>query len=610
MLLLRHVGVVMIALFSVVYGCGLLSAHAATLATPAALSATCNTTTHLASFSWAPSSGATSYQISVHDTAYAPWPVHPPWTNCYTNPGEVLCGSQTTTSRTVSGLYGTYEWEVSACSGGVCGTPVHGSNVSCTPPPVAPTPVSYRCAADGKSVTLSWPTPTNTSGPFSYYARVQGPDIASATCANNGTNWLYGSNLSPSYCFNNNVGSSTSVTFSGITPGVSYKTWTEASNSTGIGYTADAAKTTFFCAVPQGVIPTGLTTTNETSKWGNRTTLLTNGDNIYHGDVLYEPGTSFPYKMWFFGWAGADCNGGKYPGCDAIFYAVSIDGNKWAIYAGKNASGTPVFDVNMNPSTWVPVVTAGTSTFDQLHAGDPSVVNVKGTYYMVYSATDVTGAHADIMGAVSTDGIVWQKSVQPVLVYGNEFSTPAPVNFGNYARPSLLYENGIFKLWFDYWTTQWGVSTGYAELAASSPSATSFIKSSFTPVRAGSNPEITDWTNPDVVHVGNTYYSFSGVYFGGVGGTLVDGFTVTGTPTIDPTGAAWQAQTIAEATSSDGIHWRIAGYLTSDSDCGSVNVPRAYVVGNTMNLVYACQRGGYSSYDFRFKEIRRISRPL
>ena len=361
--------------------------------------------------------------------------------------------------------------------------------------------------------------------------------------------------------------------------------------------------------------PNGLTLVNETSQWQNRTTLLKNFLNLYHADVIHEAGRPYPYSMWFFGWSvgGNDpqdastyriCNPG-YLGCDSIFYARSADGDSWQVYSGNDASGNPRFlddTTASNVSSWVPVISSGTTLTDQFHSGDPSVVSVNGTYYMVYTASGASGEHANIYGAVSTDGFTWTKSPAPMLVYSAENSSPDPVNFGNYARPTLLYENGTFKMWFDYWTTAWGTSMGYAEFVSQTPSRNSFLNGTFTPIRAGNNPVITDWTNPDVIRVGNTYYSFAVA--------VEPHLTPRGSHTSDPNGAMWQGQYIVEATSPDGINWNVVGYIDSDSDCGATSLPRAYVVGNTMYLTYACQRGGTPQYDFRFKEIRRMSRPI
>ncbi len=367
--------------------------------------------------------------------------------------------------------------------------------------------------------------------------------------------------------------------------------------------------------VSANAVPNGLTLVDETSQWQNRTTILKNFLNLYHADVVYEAGKTYPYSMWFFGWSvgGTDpqdvntyriCNPG-YLGCDSIFYARSIDGDSWQVYSGRDASGNPRFldDTTAgNVSSWVPVISSGTTLTDQFHSGDPSVVSVNGTYYMVYTASGASGEHANIYGAVSTDGFTWTKSPAPVFIYSDEYSSPDPVNFGNYARPTLLYENGTFKIWFDYWTTAWGTSMGYAEFASQTPNRDSFLNGIFTPIRAGNNPQITDWTNPDVIRVGNTYYSFAVA--------VEPHLTPRGSHTSDPNGAMWQGQYIVEATSPDGINWNVVGYIDSDSDCGATSLPRAYVVGNTMYLTYACQRGGTPQYDFRFKEIRRMSRPI
>ncbi len=109
--------------------------------------------------------------------------------------------------------------------------------------PTAP-PVTATCSPTGTSVTLAWPA---ASGATAYYARVQGSAVTAANCATN-SGWALSTALSPSFCFNNNVGGATSITYNDITPGANYTTWVEAGNSSGVGYTSDSAKKNFSCA--------------------------------------------------------------------------------------------------------------------------------------------------------------------------------------------------------------------------------------------------------------------------------------------------------------------------------------------------------------------------
>ncbi len=314
--------------------------------------------------------------------------------------------------------------------------------------------------------------------------------------------------------------------------------------------------------------------------------VLSGFGNMYHPKVLQTNDPNYPYKMWFFGWAAADCNPG-YSGCDAIFHARSADMDNWEVYSGSNT-----WDSTMDPSKWVPVIAADEKPYDEWHNGDPSVVYHDGLYYMAYSAT---GRNNDgyiycVMGATSADGIYWQRTSAPLLVYGPEISGGASesdaTRWGMFHRPSLMLENGYWRLWFDYWlAADGGVSMGYAE----TPEA-QFTEGKFQVLFAGDNPLLKQWPNPSVVKAGCKYYSFS---------------DATGY------GSGWPSRQIVEAESDDGLNWTITGYIPPDSDSPADQVPEATVItenGYTWLVVfYACQIGG-DPYDWRYNRIRYMKR--
>ena len=347
--------------------------------------------------------------------------------------------------------------------------------------------------------------------------------------------------------------------------------------------------------------PTAITNTILTS-WTKGEVLLKNFMNMYNANVLYDAAdTSFPYKMWFFGWRATVCNP-PYSGCDAIFFARSSNSNQWQVYSGGTS-----FDSTMNPSKWVPVITAQNKYYDQWHNGDPSVVKVGGTYYIAYSATgfdkdgidagqpgDTDGAFNNIMGAASLDGITWQKRSSPLLAAPTEYGSADNGQNRMYHRPSLMYENGKFRLWFDHWDTAHGLSMGYAELSMPNPSSAAFLNAAWTPLYIGSQSLIYQFPNPAVIHIGNTYYAYADTpqyYDAGSGGE-------------------WTARKITEATSPDGINWTVRGYINPESGCAADHVPEPYYVGDgKIYLTYGCQKGG-TPYDYTYKEIRRMWRPL
>ncbi len=128
--------------------------------------------------------------------------------------------------------------------------------------------------------------------------------------------------------------------------------------------------------------------------------------NIYAPDVLYENGL---YRMWY-GGQGKD-------GHDRILYAESHDGIKWV------RKGLAIEDINAN------------------HVNDPSVVKVNGIYFLYYTRAEV-GVIDKIYVATSKNGIRWEKK-GPAVVPGDKWDSLLV------GRPSVLYEEGEFKMWYD-----------------------------------------------------------------------------------------------------------------------------------------------------------------
>lgn len=331
--------------------------------------------------------------------------------------------------------------------------------------------------------------------------------------------------------------------------------------------------------------------------------ILSGFRNMYNFHVLHEPGAQYPFKAWFFGWAVEDCNRNVpgFQGCDAIFAARAkrLEG-PWEVYAGDGK-----WDATGNPHLWKPLFAPLGTYFDEWHNGDPSVVKVGKRYYMAYSATghdkdrkpdgtpgDTDGSYLCIMGAVSDDGIHWKRSVKPILAYPREYGRKAiegdVVVYGSYHRPSLLYENGVFKMWFDYWTPR-GVAMGYAENRAD------FLNpNDWQVIRADREPCLWEFPNPDVVKVGGVYYACG-----------------------DPSGYAnhpWTGRKIVEAVSRDGVNWRVLGYVEPDADAPAIHVPEALVLYEKgvarIYLFYACQIGGEPEYDYRYNRIRYMWRAV
>lgn len=251
--------------------------------------------------------------------------------------------------------------------------------------------------------------------------------------------------------------------------------------------------------------------------------------NIYAPDVHFENGRC---RMWF-GGQGRD-------GHDRIQYAESADGRTW------QQRGVVLEDKSAN------------------HVNDPSVVEVDGTnfesvpepsaeggqshipsrtrenrdsprrfgdrYYMYYTRA-VTDICDDICLATSADGVTWTK--RGVALKPSDAGQWDSLLVG---RPSVLVENGLFRMWYD----------GRKDLQPGAPAKN--VPISPTSSRAVGYAESRDglhWTRPHTepvfthdaggIHVVRTRGGYALLYEGGAGTQL--------------------------ATSPDGLTWTAKGLL-------------------------------------------------
>jgi len=328
--------------------------------------------------------------------------------------------------------------------------------------------------------------------------------------------------------------------------------------------------------------------------------ILTNFDNMY-GPTIVETKGDYPFKMWFFGWAAGHANPGL-PGADAIFHARSRDLLRWEVYAGDQG-----WDKEMEPANWVPVVVPGEAWYDCWHNGDPSVVYRDGVYAMAYTATskefEATEGYplrmvSCVMGALSDDGIHWEKTAHPLLIAPEDRPTPAPnpCRMGDYARPSLHWEDGQWKMWMDYWIPGKGVCLGLAENRGRFEE-----ERGFRVVHDLDAPLLVDWPNPDVVRIGNKYHAFA---------------DPGGWP-IDENDSHWMTRQLREAVSSDGLRWERAEFIPPDSDADACHVPHAFLANlngeRWLYLFYATQIGNRKRdgvYHYQYDKIRAMRRKV
>jgi predicted GH43/DUF377 family glycosyl hydrolase len=163
-----------------------------------------------------------------------------------------------------------------------------------------------------------------------------------------------------------------------------------------------------------------------------------------------------------------------------------------------------------------PILSPGGGSWDTFDIRNPSVIHEGSEYKMWYDGYD--GTHWKIGYATSSDGIHWTKLITPVIDFSQQ-------NL-NTAEPDVLYENGIYRMWFtvltpslqsksfDYTESPDGInwSTPQSVLTATGPWENQFIN------------------NPTVIKIGDEYR----LYYDGKENGI------------------WN---FAVATSLDGINW-------------------------------------------------------
>jgi len=202
--------------------------------------------------------------------------------------------------------------------------------------------------------------------------------------------------------------------------------------------------------------------------WPTATAPGQGADNIYAADLMWHEG-----RWWM--WYGAQGNDGH----DAIYLSWSKDLVTWQKYPSWSAPQ--------------PVVDHGAAN----HVNDPSVVLVGGTFYMYYTEA-FTAEDDKVHLATSSDGINWAK--QGAVI---EPGAAGSWEVDRVGRPSVLYEEGEFRMWYDGQIFGVARHVGYA----TSPDGVSWTKSP-------ANPVVLHEGAVDVERVDDTYVLVSEAHQG------------------------------------------------------------------------------------------------
>lgn len=161
-----------------------------------------------------------------------------------------------------------------------------------------------------------------------------------------------------------------------------------------------------------------------------------------------------------------DANGSNGP------KVVPVTDTHWHMYyvgyhPSASVGGAMVHQVGLAESddaglTWrtqaQPIIPRGEPGDDDgFSTSSACVVRVGGQWYMWYTAIAQVPYLASIGLAMSDDGHVWQKRASPVL----RFNPYLPAEAFVLARPHVLYEQGVFRMWYS--TKGFGDGTNLGE---------------------------------------------------------------------------------------------------------------------------------------------------
>jgi len=183
--------------------------------------------------------------------------------------------------------------------------------------------------------------------------------------------------------------------------------------------------------------------------------------NIYPGYVLI--GT--PNK-WDRGGIGRGFSIIKVDNTYKMWYSGVNEQNKWGIGFATSKDG---INWNKYPSNEEPqeIITPN-NLWEKSWLSYPYVLYNGQIYYMFYvSASSGTGEN--IVYAISTDGINWEKpnnGINPIITVGDHGSFDSH----DIVTPSVIKEDGIFKMWYSGFNgNKWRIGFASGELPPSSP---------------------------------------------------------------------------------------------------------------------------------------------
>jgi predicted GH43/DUF377 family glycosyl hydrolase len=245
--------------------------------------------------------------------------------------------------------------------------------------------------------------------------------------------------------------------------------------------------------------------------------------NLDSPDVLYDPGTTSPYKAYYSG-NTIDANGNFHT---RIGMATSKDGASFAKVNGALTGGS-VLDVGA----------AGTA-FDARQASGVSVAAPAGgtpKFVGFYWGTRGSDFKPRLGEATSSDGSVWTKVAVSGANGGALFGLGNPASFDNGGErdPSVLYDSGAYAVYFTGFDSSGTASIGVASAPEVSgtkqPDNTAWSARSQL-LAKGSTFDSAGVSHPSVIQdAANSYF----LYYGGSNGTTWSIGRATATSTTGP----------------------------------------------------------------------------